>query len=144
MYLTSEVPLALINILWPIVSEMFRPSIELSDGECNLDSAHNRLMTGENKLIVITRGRNIIMAYTVEVLTYETGLRELSVLLIGGRELDNMRTSFMPPIEEFAKLHKCTAIVMQGARAGWTRKLRPYGWKAGRQILKYKIGKQNA
>lgn len=144
MHLVTEVPIALIPVIWPRVAELLQPSIDLSDGECAINFALDRLMKGENGLIVVTRGSLITMAYTVQVVTYETGLKELAVLLIGGAELNDMKTSFMPPIEEIAKRNNCTSIVMHGARLGWARKLKPYGWKPVREIIKYRIGKDYA
>lgn len=139
MFLISEVPAALVPVIWPIVADLFTPSIKLSDGECSLGPALDRLLSEENRLIVVTKGHEIVLAYTVKVITYETGLRELAVPLIGGTNLEDLKVSFMPMISDIARRNNCSSIVMQGARAGWARKLKPYGWEPVREILKYRV-----
>tara|TARA_R110000868_G_C10625638_1_gene742702 strand:- start:166 stop:615 length:450 start_codon:yes stop_codon:yes gene_type:complete len=137
----SEVPRALVPMVWGQVSALFQPSVDLSDGECSLDAALKRIMSGEHKLIVVVRGDLVTFAHTVEVITYETGQRELSIPLSGGNgELDSLKEIFMPSISELAKINNCTSIVMQSARAGWARKLKPYGWTPVREILKFRVG----
>lgn len=136
----SMVPPGLVPVLWAQVKDLLAPAIALSDGEVTEESAFNRLVTGATGLVVISSPQGAItMAFTLEVVVFESGKRELAIPLMGGSGLDDLSTDFMPYVEKKAREANCPTITGYAARKGWTRKLKLYGWNSVREIIKHEV-----
>lgn len=133
------VPTTLMPFFIDRVIGILVPAIELSDGEVTEESTKSRLLVGSLLLVLATDGNNIEMAITVDIIEYESGKRELSLPLIAGNRLDDLSDSFMPFMVTIAKNYNCSSIQGYAARKGWVGKLKNYGWKPVREIIKYRI-----
>lgn len=120
---------------------MLKPAIELSDGEVTEHSTRSRLMGGNLLLVLVTDDTKINMAITLDVIVYESGKKELALPLIAGDSLEELKDDFMPFMNAIALNYGCSSITGFAARKGWTRKLKDYGWKPVREIIKYEVVK---
>lgn len=135
----TMVPVGVIPVIWAEVLKLLAPAIEMSAGEVTEQSAYDKLMTGVSALVIVAQGSEIVMAFTVSVVDHESGKRELSIPLMGGKDLEELRDVFMPFIARLAKNMGCSTIVGYAARDGWARKLKSYGWSKVREIIKYEV-----
>ena len=111
----------------------------LSNGEVTEDSAYRKIMEGESALVIVAKESTIFMAFTVSIVEHESGKRELSIPIMGGSGLEDLKEVFMPFIERLAKNVNCISIVGYAARDGWARKLKDYGWIKVREIINYEV-----
>lgn len=136
----AMIPTGVIPLVWSDAVALLSPAISLSNGEVTEGSTHRKLLAGETALVLVFDDEgHITMAFTLEVLVYESGKRELAIPLMGGSGLDDLSSEFMPFVEEQARSANCSAIVGYAARRGWARKLKDYGWTSIREIIKHEV-----
>ena len=138
-----EIPTALLPVFWDKIEVLLAPAIRRSNGEVTTESAKRRALAGETTIFVIISEAQIICAYTLEILTYESGLRALAMPLVGGAGMLKIPTEMMASLEGVAKRCGCSEIRGMSARAGWTRTLEPLGWTLGHTVVNYKLKEES-
>jgi len=124
---------------WGTISAMLTPAIEMSDGEETIEHVYSQLMAGNMLLATVKVTGKITMVFTLNVVTYGSGLKELALPLMGGAGLEDLKESFMPFVEDVAKVLNCNSVVGYAVRKGWARKLKNFGWEPVREIIKYRV-----
>lgn len=121
------------------IFQLLNPPILMSDGEETFENVYSNLIAGTTKLALVKEDGFTTLAFTLDIVEYGSGKRELSIPIMGGSGLDNLSDDFMPFVIDIAKKAKCSSIVGFAARKGWSRKLKDYGWKSVREIIKYEV-----
>lgn len=137
----SVVPPTLITVLWPQFVQYLAPVADVSSGELTLETIKDAMVKGKNIVIVVIDDDKIIGVNTVEVFTYDTGLKCLYVPIIGGERIDEWGEEFFCMCKEFALQNGCTEIRGYAARGGWIRKLASHNldWHKCYEVISYSL-----
>jgi len=127
-YIISLVPITMIEYLWDDILPNMERVIQKSHGEITCDSIKTRLFKGEMLLICVLQGNDMVAISVVEVRTFETGKRVLCIPVMGGDKLDEWLDQYLDVLEAIGKDYNCTEVRAIGARAGWAKKLKQFGW----------------
>jgi hypothetical protein len=105
--------------VWPLASRLLKKSIEISGGRLSHITVLDALLNREMQLWLAPEG-----AMVTQIVTYPTGLKVVSLLLVGG----TMRKwlHLLPQIEEWAKSKGCEVSEMSRGRKGWIKMLKDY------------------
>ena len=127
--------------IWHDICKFLEPAIDRSGGEVSKASLLRRLMTGETTLFIIKDEDGIItVMFTLEVLVFESGLRTLAIPLVGGKGFLDMLITADEFLRTTAKNLDCSYIRGFSVRGGWLSKIGKYGWTAGHEIIRCKVG----
>lgn len=139
-YIIAAVPATLIDVIWDKIVPLIMKPIKLSHGEASLDSIHKKLKTGDNLLLTISRGTDIVGIITLDIRVFESGLRTLYLPLIGGTEMFNWMDRALSICEAIAKDFDCTELRGIAVRKGWMRLLEKRGWEEVSTTIRCPIG----
>lgn len=128
-YIISAIPVTLIDVIWPQVEPLLLKPIGLSHGECDIVSVYNSIRKGNVLLLTVSLKSKIVAVLTVDVRTFESGLRTLYIPLIGGTDMPKWFDRAMYIIEAIAIDHNCTELRGIAVRKGWLRILEKDGWE---------------
>ena len=134
------IPIQLIPVLWDEIAPLLLSPVEKSNGEATLESVYDRAMDGVSSIHLLTLDNEILAAFTLEVMTFESGLKSLAVPLIGGRALIKNGDEFMAYMRRIARQLGCDNLRGMSARSGWLRTISKYGWKTAHEIVICEIG----
>jgi hypothetical protein len=67
---------------------------------------------------------------------YESGMRALEVMLLGGPEIDGM-LAFLPEFARIAAEHQCVKVIVFGPKS-WESRFPP-GWRAAARIYEHDL-----
>ena len=139
-YTIAACPCTIIDLIWDKVKHILELPINLSHGEATLTSTYNKLKSGESLLITISDKDVVIAVCTIEVRTFESGIKALYIPLIGGKNMNLWMDRFIEIAKGIAKDFGCTELRGIAVRKGWMRKLQPLGWEEVSTVIKYNIG----
>ena len=127
--------------MWHDICKFLEPAIIKSKGEVSKESVLRRLMNGETTLFIVKDDSGIItVMFTLEVLVFESGLRTLAIPLVGGKGVLDMLITADEFLRTTAKNLNCSYIRGFSVRGGWLSKIGKYGWEAGHEIIRCKVG----
>lgn len=127
--------------LWKDICKFLEPAIRRSKGEISKVSVLRRLMNSETILFTIKDEDGIItVMFTLEILIFESGLRTLAIPLVGGKGFLDMLIESDEFLRATAKNLNCEYIRGFSVRGGWLEKIGKYGWEAGHEIIRCKVG----
>lgn len=118
------VPASEVPDVWPSIKKFLDKPIELSNGRLSNLSVLDALLEREMQLWLAV-DKEVLGAMVTQIITYSTGLKVLSVVLIGGREMDKW-IRFWPLIEEWGRFHGCKIAEIPRGRWGWSRVLKDW------------------
>lgn len=110
---------------WLDVRQWLLPAIERSGGRLSERTVFDGARATRYQLWVIHAG-DPVGAMVTRVAVYDTGLRALEIVLIGGRDIETWGAA-MTEIDDLARAKECALIEGQG-RLGWEGRV-PDGWK---------------
>lgn len=139
-YNISAVPATLIDVVWPNIVDMVREVVKRAHGEITEESVYNKLLSGNTLLITISDGPDIIAINTVEVRTFETGLKALYIPITSGSHLDDWMPDFLEAAKGIARDFGCTELRGIAVRPGWLKKLKKEGWEPVHTVIKCDVG----
>ncbi len=141
MYNFCVVPPIMIPVIWPQVEHFIQKVVNVSSGELSMESAYESMTQGKCVTIAIIKGNEIVGINTVEIFTFNSGLKALYVPIIGGKEIDKWGIEFFNLCKDYAKQVGCTELRGLAARAGWMRKLASHDlkWKKCYEVIKYEL-----
>ena len=137
------IPIQLIPVLWDEIAPLLLSPVEKSNGEATLESVYDRAMDGVSSVHVLTLDNEILAAFTLEVMTFESGLKSLVIKLMGGEALIKNGVEFMLYIKNIAKQLRCDNLRMASARKGWLRAISKYGWKPAHEVVICNLGDEH-
>jgi hypothetical protein len=118
------VPASEVPDVWPSIKKFLDKPIELSNGRLSNLSVLDALLEREMQLWLAV-DKEVLGAMVTQIVTYPTGLKVLSVVLIGGKEM-NKWIHLWPQIEEWGKSHGCKVVEIPRGRWGWSRVLKDW------------------
>ena len=127
--------------MWPDIIENLEPAVIRSKGEVTKESLLRRLMLGETTLFLCKNEAGLVtVMFTLEVLVFESGLRTLAIPLVGGSGFLKMLVECDEFLRSTAKSMNCSYIRGFSVRGGWLSKIGKFGWEAGHEIIRCKVG----
>ena len=134
------VPTPLVEYMWLDVLDLLRKPIDNSNGEVTVGSTLRRAMAGEISILVFMAGSSVECVATVEVLTFESGKRSLSLPLFAGNNIERYGDLIQETVVGLAKTANCENVRGMSIRKGWMSMLTKYGWQTDHQIISYTLG----
>jgi hypothetical protein len=137
----SIVPPALIPVIWEKIQPYLKPVADVSSGDLTEESIFKDMRNGENVVVVIIDDYRIIGVNTLQVHTFNSGLKCLYIPIIGGERIDEWGEEFFCMCKEIAKQNGCTELRGMAARGGWLRKLKQHDlhWQSCYEVIKYDL-----
>lgn len=121
------VPEEHVRAIWPRVLPLLQPAIDRSGGRISADTVLHGLISRTHLLWLISSGDEIAAAFTTRVARYP--LKQMLVIeCLGGSRLKEWVEGTTNMLTNFAKDYGLDGVEMFG-REGWSRALKPYGWK---------------
>ena len=115
----AGVPYDKVLSAWPQASDLLNKSIEMSGGRLSHITVLDGLLNREMQLWLAPEG-----ALVTQIVTYPTGLKVMSLLLVGGIMSEWLH--LLPKIEEWARAEGCDVSEMSRGRKGWMKMLKDY------------------
>jgi hypothetical protein len=135
------VPPLLVPTVWPSVVQYVTPVTYVSAGDLTDESVKSDLTAGVSIAIAVLSGTTVIGLCTLQVHTFNSGLKCLYVPIIGGERIDEWGEEFFCMCKDFAKQAGCTELRGCAARGGWLRKLKQHdlNWESCYEVIKYDL-----
>ncbi len=111
--------------VWPGVLDYLKPAIERSGGRLSCESVLKALLKREMQLWIAVEKNEILGAMVTQVCVYPTGLKALTVQLIGGGDRRKW-LHLWPHIEQWGAERGCGVAEIPRGRKGWVKILK--GW----------------
>jgi hypothetical protein len=140
----AVVPPAIIPVIWDKIQPYLKPVAEVSSGDLTEESIYNDMVNGINITIIVMDACKIIGVNTVQVHTFNSGLKCLYVPIIGGERIDEWGEEFFCMCKKFAKEQGCTELRGMAARGGWLRKLKQHDlhWQSCYDVIRYDLSEE--
>jgi len=122
-------PANMVGLIWNRVAPIIQRVVDRSPDDLTLFTIQERLVSGQNLLITIARGSEIIAVNVLDVKVLDSGKRILYIQVTGGDDLDDWMPQFLDVAKAIGKDYNCTEIRGMTARKGWMKKLKQYGWE---------------
>jgi hypothetical protein len=127
---------------WPIAGPLLQKVVDAAPEELTLAGIHGRIVSGEENLALVMNDQGVaVAAFTIGIQTFDTGMKSLSIPVIGGEGLPRWIGDITEEVQELAATYGCKQIRAYGARKGWLRAFREYGaFDGDRCTLKMRVG----
>lgn len=137
-HIFSIIPINLIPTLWPQLLPLVQLVVDASAGEITCDSVLNKALKGDCSLVAVIRADNgaIVALNTIEVCTYDSGMKALLIPIVGGTEAFEWGPDFLAECNQLAKELGCTEMRGFSTRESWKRVLKDYGWAESHFVIK--------
>ena len=129
MIIIAPVPITLLDHVWDKAVPHLEKVIKKSPTELSLETIKDAIIKGDQMLIIISDGSDIIAVNVLEVITYATGLKVMCIPITGGTRMDEWLDRFMKLAHIIAQDLNCTELRGYAVRPGWLKKLKSYGWE---------------
>lgn len=116
--------------------------VDVAPDEITLEGILNRILTGEERLMLVS-GRDLIAvaAFTVGIKYFDTGKKALCIPVIAGDQMPLWLGDITAAITLMAQAEGCYQVRAYGARKGWVRTFQEFGaWTGDRCTLKLNVG----
>ena len=112
--------------------------VNASAGEITCGSVLNKAMSGECSIVAVIRTDNgaIVALNTVEICTYDSGMKALLIPVVGGTEAFEWGPDFLAECNQLAKATGCSEMRGFSTRELWKRVLKDYGWEESHFVIK--------
>lgn len=134
-YKIAALPQTLIEPVWPMITPHLEKVLDLVSDELTLEGIKSKAISGDILILTVCKGPDIIAALTLEIRTYETGLRVLHLPHLGGDEFFEWRPQMDTVVESIAKDFDCHQLRIVGRR-GWIKALKDLGWEEHYVVVK--------
>ena len=114
--------------IWPAVIPLMNKVIEKAPDNLCLESEYKKIESGNTILVLIENETGIIAINTLELVTFGTGKRSLSIPITSGTRIDEWLDDFLVLAETIAKNLGCSTLLGYSCRSAkgkdaWLRKL---------------------
>lgn len=123
-----------INACWDELSSLLQKAIDYSNGELDIDSVKERILSGEIMVVVVFKDGNLIAAVTFEQIEFQTCKRVLNIQLAGGTDIELWFHDVEKIANGLAERYHCSDVYIIG-RKGWVRKMKSLGYSEVHTIL---------
>ena len=137
-HIFSIIPINLIPTLWPQLLPLVQLVVDASAGEITCASVLNKAMSGECSIVAVIRTDNgaIVALNTMEICTYDSGMKALLIPIVGGTEAFEWGPDFLAECNQLAKATGCSEMRGFSTRESWKRVLKDYGWEESHFVIK--------
>ena len=136
----SAVSCSMIELIWDQVKPFIK-MVEVKSPEDIVESVvKEELLNGNQLLVIIYRGSDIVAINVLDVRTLDSGIKVLYIPITAGSEMELWIDKFLEIAISIAKDYDCVELRGLAIRNGWLRKLKPYGWEEMFTTIRYKIG----
>jgi len=129
MIIIAPVPITLIDHVWDKSVPHLEKVIKKSPSELSIETIKESIIKGDQMLVIISDGDEVIAVNVLEVITYATGLKVLCIPITGGTRMDEWLDRFLKLAGYIAQDMGCTELRGYAVRPGWLKKLKSYGWE---------------
>lgn len=135
----AAIPATMIDLVWDRLIPHLERVVNTAPDEVSLDQIYNHAKLGNVLIVAICKGSDIVAAVTLEVRTFESGLRTLHLPAVGGNEMMEWMDQFLDVAKAIAKDLNCTQLRGAAVRSGWMRVLKDRGWSEVYTIVKCEV-----
>ena len=128
-YQIAAIPVTLVEVLWDRLLPHIQRVVDIAPDELTVEKIKERSLTADIVLTTISKGSNIIGVITLEIRTFDTGIRALYLPVIGGNEMFDWMDQYLDVAHAIAKDFNCQQIRGLAARKGWMRVLKDKGFE---------------
>jgi len=111
----------------------------LSNGESTEASLKQRVKLKDVAVVLAMFAGEPKLAFTLEVVEYDSGLRALFLPFISGDGIAELLADCFEELKQIARQSDCTEIRGMSVRHGWMRILKPMGWEPVHEIIKCNV-----
>ena len=134
-------PTSLIDYVWSDIEGYIKGATDRSNGESTSDNVKALVKSGANQLLLVTNDAAILAAITLEVRTFNSGLRVLNIPMVGGTNIKLWIGGFMKAARHIAVQNGATEIRGYMARKGWSRFLKTQDkWAPVHEVMSCQVG----
>jgi hypothetical protein len=135
------IPISLIRALWPVMQPLMQLVVDASAGEITCDSLLDKAMRGACSIVAVIRidSGAMVAVNTVEVCTYDSGMKALLIPVVGGTEAFEWGPDFLAECNRLAKDLGCKEMRGFSTRESWKRVLKDYGWHESHFVIARKV-----
>ena len=128
-----------VDKFWPVIEKSVTDAIEHSNGELDIDVLKSQIKDGRIYLLVVTDVQgNVYASSTMEQREFESGKKVLNITTTGGSGMEHWVHKVIEAAKGLADQLGCDEVYIVG-RLGWTRVLKPLGFKPVHQVLSMRI-----
>lgn len=135
-YHFAIVPTNLIEVMWDKIEPHVQRVVDASAGEITAETVKQKALEDKSSIVVVCKGDMIVAVNTIEVCTYDSGMRALLIPVVGGTEAFEWGPAFLSECNQLAKSLGCSEMRGFSTRESWKRVLKNYGWYESHFVIK--------
>jgi len=141
MYNIAVIPMDRIRDAWPLAEPFLMKVVAVAPSELTLEGIQGRVLAGEEHLILVMSDEmKVVAAFTVGIQEFDTGVKSLSIPVIGGESLPEWLPDVTEQIKALAIAMGCQQVRAYGCRPGWLKVFQQYGaTDDGRRTLRMQL-----
>ena len=140
-YVIGAVPANMIDLIWDRVEPLIKTVEEKAPDDISLEVVRERLLSGNNLLVTVSSGPEIIAVNVIDIKELDTGMKILYIPITAGTDMENWIKEFLDIAKAIALDHGCDELRGMAVRDGWLKKLKPYGWEPMFTTVRCKVEK---
>ena len=140
-YAIGAVPANMIDLIWDRVEPLIKTVEEKAPDDISLEVVRERLLSGNNLLVTVSSGPEIIAVNVIDIKELDTGMKILYIPITAGTDMENWIREFLDIAKAIALDHGCDELRGMAVRDGWLKKLKPYGWEPMFTTVRCKVEK---
>lgn len=125
----APVPITMLDHIWSKAVPHLQKVVDKSPTELSLETIKKALLSGNQMLITISDGDDVIAVNVLEKVTFATGLSVLNIPITGGARMEEWMERFLNLAHLIAQDLDCTELRGMAVRPGWLKKLKAYDWE---------------
>lgn len=135
-YHFAVIPTNLIEVMWDKIEPHVQRVVDASACEITCESVKQKALDDKSSIVVVCKGNQIVAVNTVEVCTYDSGMKALLIPVVGGTEAFEWGPAFLAECNQLAKSLGCSEMRGFSTRESWKRVLKNYGWYESHFVIK--------
>lgn len=137
----SAVPVTLVEHLFPKAVPCLERVINKAPNDINLETIKKNLLNGNQMLVTISDGADVIAVNVLEKAVYATGHTVLYIPITGGDRMDEWLVRFLDIANAIALDLDCEEMRGNACRAGWLKALNKtdYEWYGVHEVIGCKV-----
>ena len=133
------VPPHLVEVLWDKIEPHMQRVVDASGGEITCDTMKQKALNDKCMFILVACGADVVAVNSIEICTYDSGLKAMLIPVVGGHEAFEWGPNFLSFCNDLAKGSGCTEMRGFSSRQSWLRVLKDYGWYESHFVIKCEV-----
>lgn len=135
-YHFAVIPTNLIEAMWDKIEPHVQRVVDASAGEITAETVKQKALEDKSSIVAVCKGDMIVAVNTLEVCTYDSGMRALLIPVVGGTEAFEWGPAFLAECNQLAKSLGCSEMRGFSSRQSWLKVLKNYGWYESHFVIK--------